>query len=92
MQITSIDTLLSRSFPTVNGRICNRAVGWNATGIRITFAFYDTSLLPTLDSGSHYVDEVRAGDCRSFTASLIALQRWTSIVVSRVSWTWEPER
>lgn len=83
---------LSGSFPTVNGRVCNRAIGWKATGIRIEFAFYYDSLLPTLDSGSHYVSEVGAGDCRSFTASLIALQRWTSIVVSRVSWTWEPER
>jgi len=63
-----------------------------ATGIRIEFVFYYDSLLPTLDSGSHYITEIRSGECRSFTASLTALQPWRRIVIGRVSGTWEPER
>jgi hypothetical protein len=89
VQIESVGGI-SRSFPWVDGRACNRAVGWRASDIRIEFAFYNTGLLPTLDSGSYYLGELSPGECRSFTASLTALQVWRTIAVDRVRWTWRP--
>jgi hypothetical protein len=80
----------SRSFPTVQGLVCNNAQGWTASNIAIQFEFYYDSLLPTLDSGRTAVYSVSPGECQRFNASLTALQPWRPISVKRVTWTWSP--
>jgi hypothetical protein len=85
----SVDAMLSRSFPQVEWRACNRTSGWAARNVRATFDFYYDSLLPTLDSGSDTTSEVLPGQCRTRRASLTALGPWVNIVIDRVTWTWE---
>jgi hypothetical protein len=72
-QLVEVNTLLGRSFPEVRGQVCNSAHGWAAADIAIRFAFYYNSLLPTLDSGTAFIDKVNPGDCSRFNNTLYSL-------------------
>jgi hypothetical protein len=88
VSLDPVSTALTPGFPMVSGRACNRSLAWTATDVRIDFAFYGGSLLPTNDHGSYSIARIAPDTCEPFLTSLSALYSWQTIKINSVSLTW----
>jgi hypothetical protein len=88
--LTSVEPLGDSSV-SVRGRVCNNATGWTARDVEVRFYYRDRDSLRRTTSRTADIDEVRSGDCESFSRLLLTLYPARQVDVDEVTWRWDRE-